>query len=198
MGDWTDPADLLDTFRHAAAVLRDGDIPFVLGGGLAAWAHGGPITEHDIDLLVTEDDSERALAALADAGFRSEHPVEDWLVKAWDGDVLVDLIFRPIGLPVDRSLIESCPVIDVQALPVRVLGVDDILATKVLALTEHHLDFGPVLAWARSLREQVHWDAFARRVAGAPFARTFLFLVRELDICPGDISIPVMATAEHQ
>jgi hypothetical protein len=188
---------LLDTFRRVAAELRDGDIPFVLGGGLAAWAHGGPITEHDIDLFVTENDSERALGVLARRGFRTEHPAEGWLVKAWDGNVLVDLIFRPIGLQVDRSLIESCPVKDVHAVPVRILSVDDILATKVLALTEHHLDFGPVLACARSLREQVHWDAFAQRTSGSPFARTLLFLVRELGICPGDISIPGMAAAQQ-
>lgn len=28
---------------------------------------------------------------------RTEKPPESWLYKAWDGDVLVDVIFRPVG-----------------------------------------------------------------------------------------------------
>jgi hypothetical protein len=191
------PDALLDTFRRVAGALREADIPFVLGGGLAAWAHGGPITEHDIDLFVAESDSEPALIALADAGLRTEHPPEGWLVKAWDRDTLVDLIFRPIGLTIDAALIDSCPVKDVHAVPVRVLEVDDILATKLLALTEHHLDFGPVLACARALREQVHWDTFAARTAASPFARTFVFLVRELGICPAEVSVPDQPMVAH-
>jgi hypothetical protein len=186
----TDSGDLLLTFRRVAGLLRDADVPFVLGGGLAGWAHGGPITEHDIDLFITEDDSEPALEVLAGAGFRTGHPAEGWLVKGWDGEVMVDLIFRPIGLHVDHSFIESCPILDVHAVPVRVLRVDDILVTKLLALSEHHLDFGPVLACARSLREQIHWDAFAERISVSPFARTFLFLARELGVCPADMSVP--------
>jgi hypothetical protein len=31
---------------------------------------------------------------------RAEHPLEEWLYKARDGEVLVDLIFRPAGGPV--------------------------------------------------------------------------------------------------
>ena len=58
-------------------------MPYILGGGLAAWARGGPPTEHDIDFFVREDDAERALAALDAAGMRPERPPEDWLLKAW-------------------------------------------------------------------------------------------------------------------
>jgi predicted nucleotidyltransferase len=184
------PAALLNTFRRVAGALKEADIPFVLGGGLAAWAHGGPITEHDVDLFVAEGNSQLALNALADAGMRTEHPPEGWLVKAWDAEIQVDLIFRPIGLDIDAELIESCPVLDVHAVPVRVLQVEDILVTKLLALTEHHLDYAPVLACARSLREQIYWHTFAQRISPSPFARTFLFLVRELGICPAGVSVP--------
>ena len=56
----------------------------------------------------------------------------------WYGEVLVDLIYRPVGLCIDRELIESCPYRNVQAIPVRVLSVEDVLATKVLSLTSIH------------------------------------------------------------
>jgi hypothetical protein len=189
--------DLLETFRRVAAIFRDAGIPFVLGGGLAAWAHGGPITEHDIDLFVPESESGAALDLLAGVGLRTEHPAEGWLVKAWDGEVLVDLIFRPIGLRIDTSLIESCPILDVYAVPVHVLSVEDVLATKLLALTEHNLDFAPLLACARSLREKVDWDAFAQRTAVSPLARTFLFLLRELGICPADVTVSCQSMTQY-
>ena len=95
---------LLDTLKRAGAALRDAEIPFALGGGMAIWAHGGPETEHDLDFFVKPEDAERALQALAEIGFRPEKPPEGWLYKAWDGDVLVDLIFEPAGMRVDDKL----------------------------------------------------------------------------------------------
>ena len=58
--------ELVDTMKKAAAALREADVPFLLGGGLAAWARGGPPTDHDVDLLVRQQDAERALEALAE------------------------------------------------------------------------------------------------------------------------------------
>ena len=50
--------------KRAAAALRDAEVPHLLGGGLAAWARGGPPTEHDVDFFVRAEDAERALEAL--------------------------------------------------------------------------------------------------------------------------------------
>ena len=36
-----------------------------------------------------------------------EQPPEEWLVKAWDGDTLVDLIYCPKGLPMDDDVIAA-------------------------------------------------------------------------------------------
>ena len=74
--------DLIEAMKAAAAALRDADVPYLLGGGLAAWARGGPPTEHDVDFFVKEADAERALAALMDAGMKPERPPEGWLLKA--------------------------------------------------------------------------------------------------------------------
>jgi hypothetical protein len=43
---------LLDAMKKAGGTLNEAGIPFVLGGGLAAWARGGPKTEHDVDFLL--------------------------------------------------------------------------------------------------------------------------------------------------
>jgi hypothetical protein len=174
--------DLLDALKVVAATLREAKIPFALAGGLAAWAHGGPPTEHDIDLMIRESDADNALAVLRDAGLRVERPPEGWLVKAWFDDVLIDLIYGPRGMTVDDEFLDRCDELSVAAVEMRVMPLDDLLVGKLLALTEHNLDFGPPLEWARAVREQVDWQLVAERTTSSPFARTFLAMLDELDI----------------
>jgi hypothetical protein len=173
---------LLDALKRVAAVLREAGIPFAVGGGLAAWARGGPPTEKDIDLLVREGDVEAALTALEGAGLRTERPPEGWLVKAYDGDVLVDLIYGPSGLTIDDVFLARCDELSVQAVPMLVMPVNDLLVTKLMSLTEHHLDFGPVLEISRALREQIDWCQLWSGTSSSPFARAYFALVGELGI----------------
>src|SRR5207247_11477645 len=129
--------------KVVAAALRDAEVPFALAGGLAAWAHGGPPTEHDIDLMIRPADADAALAALGKAGLPVDSPPEGWLVKAWHGDVLIDLIFDRKGIVVDDGFLARCQNVNVAAVDMRVMPLDDLLVGKLLALTEHNLDFAP-------------------------------------------------------
>src|SRR3954462_2489083 len=92
--------------KRAVAALREAGIPFLLAGSLAGWARGGPETHHDLDFIIKPEDADRALAVLEEAGMQPEKPPEEWLHKAWDGDILVDLIFAPRGLEVTDELID--------------------------------------------------------------------------------------------
>jgi hypothetical protein len=174
--------DLVATMKRASAALRDADIPFMLGGGLAAWARGGPRTDHDVDFFVREEDAERGLDALSAIGMRPEKPPEEWLLKAYDGDVLVDLIFRPSGGPVDQAFFEHATELEVLGHTLLVASIDDVFTTKLLALTEQEPDFSQVLQLARALREQIDWDFVRARSGGAPFARAFFTLAEALGI----------------
>jgi hypothetical protein len=174
--------DLLETLKKAVAALRGEEVPFLLGGGLAAWARGGPETEHDLDLMVRPDDAEQAWKALKKAGFRTEDPPEDWLYKAWDGDVMVDVIFEPSGGPVDDAMFERAEELDVHAVSMRVMALEDVMVTKLLSLREHELDYEPVLEIARALREQIDWDEVWRRTNQTPYARAFFYLAEEIGI----------------
>jgi predicted nucleotidyltransferase len=178
----TDFEKLLETLKHAAAALRDAGIPFALGGGLAIWAHGGPETEHDLDFFVKPDDAERALQVLADAGFRPEKPPEGWLYKAWDGDVLVDLIFEPSGITVDDEFLARAVEQEVNAVRLPVARPEDVLVTKLLALREHELDYDSLLEIGRTVREQIDWDEVRSRTEHSPFAKAFFTLVDELGV----------------
>lgn len=173
---------LLETMKRAGGVLRDAGIPFALTGGLACFARGGPYTEHDVDFFVKPDDAQRAQDALADAGMRTEKPPEGWLLKAYDGDVLVDLIHSPNGGPVDDPWLARAEELEVHAMRIPVAPLEDVLVTKLLALSEQDPDFGSVLELARSLREQIDWAEVRRRTESSALAKGFFTLVEELGI----------------
>ena len=173
------------TLKRAVAALREAQVDFLLAGSLASWARGGPETHHDLDFIVRPDQAEPALEALAEKGMRPERPVEEWLFKAWDGEVLIDLIFHPRGLPVTDEVMERGEDLHVLGMTVRVMAIEDVLATKLLALTEHRVDYSDVLEMTRALREQIDWRTVRARTRGSPFAAAFFVLVEELGLLPG-------------
>jgi hypothetical protein len=174
--------EICESMKKAAGALRDAGIPFVLGGGLAAWARGGPSSDHDVDLLVKPDDAERAASVLEGLGMRTERPPEGWLLKAYDGDVLIDLIFDPATGPVTDEVIERADDLEVLSTRMRVMALEDIMATKLLALNETHLDPKGALEMARAVREQVDWDEVRERTKDSPYAKAFFTLVEELGV----------------
>jgi hypothetical protein len=179
------PFDQIEsTLKKATAALREADIPFLLGGSLASWARGGPQTFKDLDFMIKPEDAERALETLTSAGMRPEKPPEGWLYKAFDGDVMIDLIFEPRGLPMTDDVIARGECIEVLALPIRVMALEDVISTKLLSLSEHYLDYSGLLAMCRSLREQIDWDAVRERTAESPYAKAFFTMVEELGIAP--------------
>ena len=175
---------ILGTLKKTAGALRDAEVPFALGGGLAVWARGGAKTEHDVDFFVKPEDAEGAQHALVQAGLEPETPPEGWLLKAWDGQVLVDLIFEPRGGPITDEWLERADELDVYAVTMLVASLDDVLVTKLLALNEQNLDYSGVLEMARAVREQIDWDDVRLRAQGSPYATAFLVLVEELGVAP--------------
>jgi hypothetical protein len=173
-----------ESLKKAVAALREAGVPFLLGGSLAVWARGGPETRHDLDFVIKPEDADRALQVLADAGMRVEKPPEEWLHKAWDGDVPVDLIFAPRGLDVTDDVMERGELLHVIGISIPVMAIEDVLATKLMALDEHGLDYTSLLRIARAVREQIHWETLRARTAASPYAKAFFTLCEELDIVP--------------
>lgn len=173
---------LLETLKRAAAALEAERVPFLLGGGLGCWARGGPPSSNDIDLMIKREDAERALAALEEAGMRPERPPEQWLYKAWDGTVLIDLIFEPAGVRVTDQVIARGEELNAAGKQILVMALDDILATKLLALDEHNADYADLLLIGRALREQIDWSGLRERTSSSPFAAAFFTLADGLEI----------------
>jgi hypothetical protein len=179
------------TLKKSVAAFREAEVPTLLGGSLAIWARGGPETRHDLDFMVKPEDADRALQALVDAGMRPEKPPEGWLYKAWDGEVLVDVIFQPRGLAMTDEVFERGETREVMAIGVRLMALEDVFATKLLALDEHNCDYSALLLRARSLREQIDWDHLRDRTEDWPFARAFFVLAEGLGVVQDETTITV-------
>lgn len=177
-----DRTALQDGLRLVAVALTDAQIPFALVGGYAAWARGAPEPSHDADFAVPEEDVDRAKAAIAAAGLVVEQPAENWLFKAFHHGQLVDVLFRMVGEPVTRELLDHSDELEVLAVRMPVLGATQIVSTKMRVLGEHACDFGRLLAIARALREQIDWDVVRADVRDHPYGKAFLFLADELGI----------------
>jgi Uncharacterised nucleotidyltransferase len=172
------------TLKRCAATLRDADIPFLVGGSSALWARGGPRYVEDLDFIVKPEDAERALDALVDAGLEPLRPPEEWLLKARDGDVEIDVIYEPSGFTIDDAVLGRGDDMDVVGMSMPVMALEDIFTTKLLSLKEHYLDYEGLLPFARALREQVDWGEVRSRTSESPFAKAFFTLIEELGIVP--------------
>lgn len=175
---------LQDGLRLTAVALQDAGIPFALVGGYAAWARGAPEPSHDADFAVPEEDVPRAQEAIAAAGLDVHEPAENWLFKAYHHGALVDVLFRMVGEPITREMLERSDELEVLAVRMPVLDATDIVSAKMRVLGEHYCDFTRMLAMVRALREQVDWHRVRRETADTPYGRAFLHLVHELGVSP--------------
>lgn len=179
MRDFQSQRELL---KSVATTLKRAGIPFALAGGYAVWSRGGPESTHDVDFVIPPSRVDDAVQALHAAGHDPHPNSEDWLMKVSLDDIVVDLIHRlPIG-DVDDALLARCEERSVDSVRMPVMCATDLLTCRMLAFTEHSCDFGPVLSFARALREQVDWPRVRRETSDHEFAEAFLFLLERLDI----------------
>ncbi|HEX6352091.1 nucleotidyltransferase family protein [Actinophytocola sp.] len=184
-----DEKTLLYTLTKVVNTLAEAGIDFAVAGGCAVYARGGPPSDHDIDVFVREDEARAAQQALIAAGMRGEEPPEDWLTKVYDGDVLVDIIFRPNHRTDMAELLARAEEMRIGPARARVVTGTDLMVDKLLVLDPHRCDFTPLLPIARDLREQVDWDKVARETASSPYARAFLTLVEALSVAELEESV---------
>lgn len=178
----TEPSNLLQSLKRIATMLRDAGVRFALAGSAAVYARGGTFGEHDVDFVVHVDDVTKALVAASDAGLRTERPPENWLVKVYDGDNLIDLIFKIHEHEVDDAMLARTQYMSVAAVEMPVLDAADLVVSKLLALSAHSCDFAPALLMVRVLREQIDWDVVRKSCARSPYAKAFLLLVKLLGV----------------
>ena len=171
-----------EALKRVAVSLKQSGLRFALAGGYAAWAHGAPEPEHDVDFAVARDDAEQAYAVLENAGLRVVQPPEDWLFKVFTDGTMVDVTYRINSSPVDSGVLDRAEEMEVLSIVMPVLSATDVLTSKLNALDEHYCDYSKLLPVARALREQVDWDLVRADTAENDFAVAGLFLLDRLGI----------------
>jgi hypothetical protein len=174
--------ELRDALKRAASALKAQGPEFALAGSYALWVHGGPEPVHDVDFIVSEDDADTAAKTLGEAGFQIDRPPEDWLFKACTGGVVVDVLHRLNGVPVEPATIRGAEVVEVLAIEMPVLAPTRVVSEKLSSLNEHHCEFAALLPGVRAVREQVNWNQVRERTADNDYAAAFLFLTDRLGI----------------
>ncbi len=189
-----DEDQLRATAVKAAQALRAAGVPFALGGGCAVYAHGGPVSEHDVDIFLTEADVVRARHVLIEAGMRAADAPHDWLAKAYDGPCLVDLIHRPNQRPVTHELLDRAVPRRLGDTVIPVLPATDVVIDKVLVLHDDRCDLTPLLPILAALRDQVDWATVRTATEHSPYARALLWLAAETGRVPADATrVPAAA-----
>jgi hypothetical protein len=177
-------SDPQEALKRVGVTLKQAGVRFALAGGYAAWVHGAPEPEHDVDFVVARDDAEQAFAALAEAGLRVEQPPEDWLFKVYTDGTMVDIAHRLNTSPVDDGVLARADDVEVLSVVLPVLGATDVLVSKLNALVEHYCDYGKIIPVARAMREQVDWDRVREETTDNDFAVTGVFLLGRLGVAP--------------
>ena len=164
-----EPPSLLATMKRAGAVLRENDVDHILGGGLAIWARG-VLTDHDVDFLLREEDADRALEVLTDAGFRRA-PARALVVQGVGGRAswISSSTRRVARSATSTSRVPPRWRSARTATPRR---VDRRRARREAARDQRAGARLPRGARdLRAVREQVNWKSVARRTKSSPFAR---------------------------
>lgn len=121
-----------------ARALHEASIPYALGGAIAYgyWGAARGTKDVDLNVFVPAESPEAALTVLASADLRFELAAalesarDRGDVRAWHGDVPVDLFFNSI--PLHESAARRAVEVTLLGNPVRVLSSEDLTVFKLL------------------------------------------------------------------
>jgi predicted nucleotidyltransferase len=141
--DLIDPEpSFLEVLTEAIAAVEGAKVPYLVIGGVASAALGRPRWTHDIDVFVLPQDSDRALAALEEAGFDIERTDPHWLFKAIKGGLVVDVIFKTKGdIYMDEEMLRRGVDGDFHGVGFQVASAEDLIVIKAIVDSErvpHH------------------------------------------------------------
>jgi hypothetical protein len=182
-GQHVDEPLFLAVLKDTVEALDLGQVPYAAMGGIASSVLGRDRWTHDIDVFVAPGDAGRALAALADADFRTQRTNEHWLYKGMKDGVLVDVLFKAKGdLTFDADMQARSPIREFKGQPIRVLPPEDLLVIKALIHDEEtprhwHDALGLIAAGG------LDWDYLLRRAGhGARRVLSLLLYAESVDL----------------
>jgi len=166
-------------YKRAIELLRQSEIPFLLGGAYGVCVYTG-LARHtkDVDLFIRAVDLDRALGIFEKDGCRTEKTFPHWLAKVYLGQNVIDLIYAAgngLGL-VDDSWFTRGRDDELLGLPVKVMGPEEIIWMKAFVQERERFDGADIAHMIQSCAESIDW-AYLRTRFGADWRVLFSFLV---------------------
>jgi predicted nucleotidyltransferase len=163
-----DEAVFTVALTDAIGGLQAAEVPYLLIGGLASAVCGRERWTADIDVFVRKQDAERALAALADAGFETELTNPQWIYKAERGGIGVDVIFWLKGnIVLDDEMLERAVEGKLMGVNLRSVSPEDLLVMKAIANDEQSpRHWGDALGLIAAC--ELDWDYVRKRARLGP------------------------------
>jgi hypothetical protein len=156
-------------YRSAVECLAEAEIPFAVAGAFALQQHTGIWRNtKDLDIFLEAESVPQTLRELEQRGFRTEIKDPVWLAKAFCGEYFVDLItaLGNAALVVDRSWIARSEPYQLFGIPCRVLGAEEIIASKIFVTRRERFDLADVAHLIRALGERLDWKRLRHLMSG--------------------------------
>jgi len=148
-------------FREVLELMNASKIPYVVSGAFALGQHTGIWRNtKDLDLFLAPEDIPAALDKLKEAGLETEVCDPVWLAKAHSGDFFVDLItgMSNAVITVDRSWIDRGSPAEVIGVPSRVLGPEELIASKLFVTRRERFDGADIVHVIHGTQGRLDWD----------------------------------------
>lgn len=155
-------------YRHALTILREREIPFLVGGAYALGRYTGIIRDtKDFDLFVRRADARRTLQTLAEEGYRAELTFPHWLGKVFHAENFVDIIFDSGNgvAAVDDEWFAHARDGHVFDVPVQFAPPEEMLWQKSLVQERERYDGADVAHLLRACAGEIDWDRLLARFA---------------------------------
>jgi len=137
------PSEQVELFRDVLQALERNRVPYAVSGAFALRQHTGiSRSTKDLDLFVTAQNRDAALACLREAGMECEITDPVWLAKAFRDGFFVDLITGMSNglIVVEDSWIERARPAVVYDVDTRVLAPEELVASKIFVARRERFD----------------------------------------------------------
>jgi Nucleotidyl transferase of unknown function (DUF2204) len=158
--------EALDFYRQSMNLLKEAQVPFLVGGAYAFARYTG-IVRHtkDFDVFVHPRDFDRALDAFAKAGYEVDRTFPHWLGKAFQGDDFVDVIFGSGNgvARVDEIWFERAVTDEVLGIPVQLIPAEEMIWSKSFIMERERFDGADVAHVLHSRYADLDWQRLLDR-----------------------------------
>jgi hypothetical protein len=152
-------------YVEALHVLRDHNVPFLLGGAFAVWFYTGVWRHtHDMDVFTEPQYVPAAAEALLSAGFEDlgeQAPGDrEWIYHAIKGDIIVDVIFKFANriTAVGPEWIRRAKPGELLGEDVLFLPAEELVWSKIFTMNKHRCDWPDVMRIIRANCANFDWN----------------------------------------